>query len=84
MPPAGSQPKLAANTRISINPIQKLGSEMLAKEARLIAWSSREPGLSAARMPSGKATASVSTKLTPIRSALRPSGAASAASAGRT
>ena len=69
---------------MSINPIQKLGSEMLAKERKLIAWSRRERGLSAAAMPSGSAIARVRTKLTPIKIALRPNGAASAASAGRT
>src|SRR5579885_2885008 len=74
IPPAGSQPNLAANTRISIRPIQKLGSEMLTNDARLIAWSRRDRDLSAARIPSGNATARARPKLTPMRSAVRPSG----------
>ncbi|MNV56278.1 hypothetical protein D3C71_1485520 [compost metagenome] len=52
-PPAGTHPRITANTMMSIRPTQKLGSEKPRTEPVMIARDPAALGLRPARMPSG-------------------------------
>ena len=83
MPEAGSQPSVTANRMMNNSASQNGGTEMPAKQNRLTALSVAECWRTAAAMPSGSATSTASTELTPSSTSVLPSRGPMISSTGR-